>query len=604
MTNSTLEKIAKGMGDKFDEERIHSGLLLAHAQTVYDVMRRTTVPTPLYRITYDDANVNIDLRECDGKSLVPMSNALDIDALDVVMVGSLRGMPVLFEGETGTGKTYVSNGFLNTVFPKDSTFSLRMSGGMYESIQRPFLKGSRDAGGMPKSVVDQDIIDRTAGMLIDEPNRGDPDELLQLLDNSIFHDGQYYKLGLQIPEICKDGTVKDSGARKKVDITSAINPANAKYSGTVELDAAVDNRFLRLPYGNSSTSAGSTLWLSDKGVKNFEVFMKKFPERASKNIGVSEEAFSDLRKDWLSTYAYITDPSRTDKSTLYSGIELSDYMIHIMSGNLPGSFEYEKETANSWNAKLNAGLETKEKLTDTVGVKNIQNLVDTFKVPIIFRDVDQIKKLSDVVTTLENLREAFADKDPVKSYMKMPKYISAKEVAMGSLLLARNKQKQGSALPTGIINEVLTNYTSLAGQYQKDLQDMKGDKFYADDPNGGIKKLAIVKGIRKTVGAKGGSDMFIKELVDNTKILKGYMTATGDVKNSLVMRGVADLMTLAGFVKQYESDIDPIFKNYIRKTSVTKVVDDIGKVYYDKRENQGMILPEIYQHRIQRTLGV
>lgn len=603
MADHTLEKIAEGMKDKFNEDKLHAGLLLAHAQTIYDVMRRKTVPTPLYRITYDDINNNLTLQETDGKSYVPAKNALDIDSLDIVVISSLRGIPVLFEGDTGTGKTFVCNGFLETVFPKTSTFSLRLSGSAYESISQHFLRGSRDEGGMPKSIVDESIIDKTAGMLVDEPNRGDPDELLQLLDNSLFHDGQYYKLGIKIPEIGNDMKVKDSGKRKKIIITSAINPANAKYSGTVELDAAVDNRFVRLPYGNSAASAGSTLWLSESNVKNYDLFLKKFSKRAAKYIGVEESALNDISKDWLSIYAYLTNPTKTDKRMLYSALELADSMIYILSGDLPNSFEYEKGITKSWNEELKTDIEINEKLSETKNIKKIQDVVDTFKVPVIFRDVNQIKKLADVVTTIENLRDSFSSPDPIKAYLEMPKYISVKEVAMGSALLARNKQKPNSQLPTSVINDILNNYVSLAGEYYKDVNYLE-DSLDIYDPNGGIKKIAIVKGIRNTTKKCEGVDTLIEEVVDNAKKLKSHISSTQDVKSALMVRYVADLLTFAGFANQYRKDIDPMFKKYDKNTDVSKVMEDLGKVYFDKRENLGMILPEIYQHRIPRTLGV
>jgi hypothetical protein len=603
MPKHTLEKIAEEMGDKFDEKKLHAGLLLAYTQTVYDVMRRNTVPTPLYRITYDEANNSLTLQETDGKSFVPTKNSLDIDSLDIVFTCSLRGIPVVFEGDTGTGKTYVENGFLKTVFPRTSTFSLRLSGSAYESIPRYFLKGMKDEGGMPKSVVNEDIINRTAGMLIDEPNRGDPDELLQLLDNTIFHDGQYYRLGIKIPEIDADKKVKDSGKRKKVIITSAINPANAKYSGTVELDAAVDNRFIRLPYGNSAVSAGSTLWLSDSDVKNHDLFLKSFSKRAAKYLGLKESALEDINDDWLSMYAYITDPNKTNKRILYSALELADSMIYVLSGNLPNSFEYEKEIAKSWNDKLNLDMQITEKLSETQNIKRIQEIVDTFKVPIIFRDIDQIKKLADVVTTLENLRDAFSKPDPVRAYLDMSKYISTKEIAMGTALLARNKQNPNSPNPTNVINEVLNNYISLAGEYHRDVSYLK-ESFDIYDPNDGIKKIAIVKGIRNTIKKSEGVDTLIKEVVDNTKKLKSHISASYDVRNAFIMRNTADLLTFAGFVDQYRDEIEPMFKKYDKNTDMSKVVNDLGKFYYNKREELAMVLPEIYQHRIQRTLGV
>jgi hypothetical protein len=607
MPTHTLEKIAEELGTKFDEEKVHAALLLAYTQSVYGAMRRNTSPTPLYRIIYDMSTNNLQLIETEGRSYVPMSNALDIDALDIVVISNLRDIPVLFEGETGVGKTYVTHNFHKTVFPKESAVSLRLSGSVYDNIFQHFLKGTTDAGGMPKSVVDQDVIDKTAAMLIDEPNRGEPDDLLQLIDNSLSHNGQYYKLGIKIPAYNTARKIVDSGRRKKIDIKSAINPANAKYSGTVPLDAAVDDRFLKSTFGNASLSAGSSLWLSDGSSKSHDIFMQKFSANAAKYLGISPEAFKDVNSDWLTTYAWITDPARTEKPILYSALEFSDMMITVMMGSLPKTFEYEKEIVSEWGKKLGVGIEITEKMPESEKVKRIQEIVDTFKVPIIFRDIIQTKKLADVITTFENLRDSLIDPDPVRAYLDMPKYISMKEVASAATLLARNKQNPNSPSPTHVVNEVLQNYISLSESFSEDME-LPNNKFSIYDPPAGIKKTAIVRALREAIRnsnrSSGVLDGFISTLGDYSKKLKTHLSSSHDVRNVLTIRSMADLLTFAGFVHQYKPEVEPLIRKHGKRRDATELIHDLANFYYGKREEGAIVLPEIYQHRIQRTLGI
>jgi len=608
MAEHVLERLAGEMGKRFNDEMLHASLLLSYVSSVYDVMRRNTSPSPLYRITYDGTNNQLGLKETEGNSYVPEKGAMDIDALDVVLIGNLRGIPPLFEGETGVGKTYVCEGFHRTIFPKENAVSLRLSGGVYDNIFQHFLKGERDKGGMPKLVVDESIIDSTAGMFIDEPNRGDPDDLLQLIDNKLHSSGKYYNLGIRIPTIDSNGKVKDSGRRKKIDVTSAINPSNAKYSGTVELDAAVDNRFLKVVYGNAAVSAGAGLWLSEKTGDQHETLIRKFAKRAAKYLDVSDKAFSDVNRDWVSLYAWITDTERTEKPILYSALEFSDLVIPVLAGDLPKNFEFEKSITAAWNEKLGTDINITETLPESENVKKIHEIVGTFKVPVIFRDITQIKKLADVITTLGNLRDALMSPDPVQAYIDMPKHITLKEAAAGATLLARNKQLSGSPMPYPVINDVLSQYIPLTEAYSKDME-LLTDRFDMYDPNLGIKKIALAKAFRNMLKEKGkasGShvDSLIANLGENATKLKAHISSTKEVRNLLVARSISDILTFAGFANQYRGDVEPMLKSYKPSTPVSKIFEDFASYYRAKREEQAMVMPEIYQHRVPRTLGV
>ena len=77
----TLEKIMDSMGKKFDEDVMHTAMLLSYAESIYGVVRKDCLPSPLYRVGYDETNAKVALEETQGYSQVPKKNALDISML-------------------------------------------------------------------------------------------------------------------------------------------------------------------------------------------------------------------------------------------------------------------------------------------------------------------------------------------------------------------------------------------------------------------------------------------------------------------------------------------------------------------------------------------
>jgi len=614
----TLEKIIDATGKGFNEEKVHSAMLLSYVQSLYEIMRKDCVPSPLYRFVYDEDNNNISVSETEGKSLVPIDDALDIDALDVILISNLRDIPILFEGDTGVGKTYVSQRYFKTIFPKESFVSLRLSGNTFlNNIFQPFLEGSM-VNGMPVTKIKRDAIETIAALFVDEINRGDPQSVLQLLDNELYNAGEYVKLGIKIPVIdAKAGKVDYPGKRKKLEIITAQNPAStsdAKFTSTVELDAAVDNRLLKTYFGNSAPSAGATLWLGEDTQKPHKMFLEGMKKRASKYLGVKEEVYDNLESDWLQVYSWITESSRTDKPILYSAIELSDFMTAVFSGNLIDYYNYEKGIVNSWAKKLSKDVKITYEQKETDTVKQINEVNKSFKVPIIFRDTIQIKKLADVLSTLKNIKEALKTDAPLNNYLKTRKYVSVREVAGATALLALNKQAPGAPSPTKEVNAVLNEYVSLTQKYMKE-EGYMGATFKLDDPNAGIKRIAVHKALRDTLTNHGGADYFINQMCDQANKLINHISASESLRNMLVVRSASDLMTLAGFIEQYKTSIEPLFNKHgkeLRKAStasekvgiINQLRTDIGNVYYSLREEHAMVMPDIYMHRIQRTLGV
>lgn len=602
----TLEKIVGQLGSGFNEERMHSAMLLAYASSIYSVLRKDCVVSPLYRLIYDEKNNNISMREKIGSGLPPEDNALDISTEDEIFCANVREIPLLMEGETGVGKTHAAMRYLSVILDKSEFFSYRLSANAFVNNLFSHFQEGKMVNGMPVISARTDLIEKCAAGLTDEINRGDSNETLQLFDNEMHLGGTIYKLGIPVPDISKGIYDPKSGRLKRLLILCAQNPANSddtKFTQTMQLDAAVDNRLLKTYVGNAAASAGSTLWLSEGSKRPHDEFLEKFSARAAKLLGVDASAFSDLKDDWIPTYAWITESARTDKPILYSAMELSDLMIATFSGNLIKYFDYEKQVIKIWNDRLKTGVEISSDLQETDNVKKIHEVTHSFKVPIIFRDIVQMKKIADVLATLKNIKDSLMSPDPVKSYMDTKRYVTVREVAGAASLLARNKQTGNALSPMNAINAVLTQYVSLTEDYIKDQKYLSAS-FNLLDPNLGIKKIAIYKALRDTIHNSESVDYLIARISDQAKYLTGKISVSDDIKNVMIARSVGDLMTLCGFLSQYKAEVGSIFSKYDIKTRIPKAFNDLGKLYYEKLDENAMVFPEVYQHRIQRTLGL
>jgi len=618
MTNkkSILEKILLNKGANFSEEKTHTAMLLAFAESVYSTVRKDCTPSPLYRVAFDKANKSITMEEADGYSKVPQKSVLDIDDLDILLMGDLREIPCLIEGETGIGKTFVSQRYLSTILEEGQYFSHRLSANAFLNNLFQHFQEGKMVNGMPVIEARTDRIETTAGGIIDEINRGDPNECLQFFDNEMHLNGVIYKLGIPIPKIENGKYIQKSGKKKKMFEVSAQNPSSsddAKFTGTMQLDAAVDNRLLKVYMGNASPSAGTTLWLGDGKGKRHELFINNFADRTSKYLGLEKNVLENPGDNWLETYAWITESAKTDKPILYSALELADLMTAVFSGNLIKYYKYERDILKDWNSQLGTGIEIADDLQDTAKVKKIHEITESFKVPIIFRDIVQIKKVSDILSTLKNIKDAIRTKDPVQSYIDAKKCVTVREVGEATALVARNKQRGSATSPVYGINEVLNQYCKLAEEYMKEAKKIH-PTFDLYDGSAGIKNVALFRAIRENIQSSGGVNGLVKKISEESNKLIGKISISEDVRNVIIARSTGDLMTLCGFLDQYkkeleeykekETDTKPMLQKYTKISDTEKVLEGLGKFYFKKQKEDAIIIPDIYQHRIQRTLGI
>lgn len=604
----TLEGIVNAMGSDFNEERMHAALLLGFASSLYGVLRQDCRPNPIYRISFDEANNQVGMDEMFGMSLPSQEGALDLSVVDEIFCANLRDIPIILEGETGVGKTFPATKYLAIVFQKDQYFSHRLSANAFlNNIFSHFQEGKMATGGMPVIEARIDRIESCGAGITDELNRGDSNETLQLFDNEMHCGGQIYKLGLPIPEL-HGGKLSFSGKKKNLLLVSAQNPAgtdDAKFTQTMQLDAAVDNRLLKVYVGNAAAGVGSALWLGSGVKKPHDVFLERFSKYVSEHLRISPTVFQDLKEDWLGVYSWTTEADRTDKKIIYSSMELADLLIACFSGNLVEYYKYEQKVVKIIDDKLHKGVTIDDNLTETETVKRVQEVTSSFKIPVIFRDISQLKKVADVLSTLRNVKDSTQTDEPVDTYVAMDKNVTIREVSGAMILLSRNKQSKDAATPVDAINSIVSQYIALAQEYMQDKKLLGSQgKFSIYDPHAGIKKVAVVKSIKDTVHRSQGVDYLIDQIVGHAKDLVGKISASEDIRNVLIARSVGDLMTLCDFLKDYKSELDPIMRSFAGETKIQPIIERMGKFYQQKLEHDAMVMPDIYQHRIERTLGV
>ena len=608
-----LDRISEELGKNFSEEKVHTAMLLSFVSSLYTVVRRDCTPSPLYRVGYDKTNNIITMKETAGHSNTPDKTSIDITDLDILLMGDLREIPILIEGETGIGKTFVSQRYLSTVLAEGEYFSHRLSSNAFMSNMFQHFQEGKMQNGMPVIEAKLDKIETTAAGIVDEINRGDPNETLQLFDNEMHLNGTIYKLGIPIPEIKNQKYNPKSGRKKKMFLVSAQNPASsddAKFTGTMQLDAAVDNRLLKVYMSNAAPSAGSTLWLAEAKGKRHELFLQDFKRRVSKYLGLEEKVLQ-AENNWLSTYAWITDSAKTDKPVLYSALEISDFMISIFSGNLINYYNYEKSIIKSWSDQLGLDIEIKDSLTETEKIKKINEVTNSFKAPIIFRDIVQIKRVSDVLATLKNIKDALKSKDPMDYYLKAKKYVTVREVSEATALVTRNKQKANSPSPVNVINEILTQYCGLTEEYMKETKHLRPVFDIYDFQ--GIKNTAVFNALRENITGRGNISTLIGRIADHAKKLTSKISTSEEIKNVMIARSTGDLLTLCGFLNEYKDELEnykddasdkiPAIKKYTKQTDTGKLFEAIGRFYCLKQKENSVALADIYQHRIQRTMG-
>ena len=166
-------------------------------QALYDTLENVVSPTPYLEIREGD---NVDVRFLNGKAMLPMPNTTEVTVLDIDVASLFfDDFHILYEGVTGVGKTYTSDALFNAVFGPDGHYTIRLSGGVLgSSALEPFTTTTLE-NGVPKTRIDPEKCQKYGALFIDEINRGDSQEVFQVVDSVVHVNGDTGYLRIPIP---------------------------------------------------------------------------------------------------------------------------------------------------------------------------------------------------------------------------------------------------------------------------------------------------------------------------------------------------------------------------------------------------------------------
>lgn len=506
--------------------------------SLYHTLDSVVSPTPYMAITEGD-NVNVEF--LDGKGRLPTPNSTEINVLDL-NVGSMffDDFHVLYEGVTGTGKTYTSDALFDTVFGPDGHYTLRLSGGVLgSSAIEPFTTTTLE-NGVPKTKIDHKKCQQYGALFIDEINRGDSQEVFQVVDGQIHVNGDTGYLRIPIP-----GTDR----HKSLAIIAAMNPADAQHSSALELDIAGENRFLKFKFPNGVAEAGSSQLEKRVSGDLYDQFWTAFGEKTGRKGG------------WRENYPLVTDPEQFSNALDGAAKEFLDVTLGYVGADPKETYERNADLITQ------AGLQPGFSWKDDNDYKKILQAQGTLKHGFVRRDLKKIRDLSRLIGFIKGMKQGTYDANVVLN-----------DVAASIGVVLESKSVTG------------TDYgglTVLVNDSRKAYNDMQRQ---ANIPAG--------HGLRQSVwqaalyaGNEHGFDAYINTL--NQGIAHLNTQSTTHAQTALKSRIVADLAVLDHFSKAHQKDVELALKE--KDDGVFRAFSEL----YGRSKTES----SIYEHRLGSIMG-
>lgn len=581
------ELLARNLNPEQVAKQIHDASFLATLEGVAEVLGSRAAPTPLYRISYNPITNSLDFSFLEGRGKVPMPNTIDIDVADLI-VTSLQTdkTPMLFEGITGTGKTYTLEQVLKAVYSPDNRRGLRLNPNMSNVLQ-PYINGSID-NGVLRININKDAARQIAALFVDEQNRGDTNAIIGLLDNQVvLPTGERAELGLLIPQMTANGgkvqVYFDDKKSKPIAVYSAQNPSSVEYSGARSTDTAVGNRQVRVNYPNMALNSGAaTLNMSGSENDHHERFMDAFTGRLAEYLkvdkgslerlllpqGSSAEEQARTNGEYLSLHAFSFDPRQTRGKFLKSAVEGADHLVMLTAGEgLAKNFEQELETAADWTNGLkqhgvNFNYPATFDATSEV-VRRIDAVRGALKEPLIERDKTKATKIADALALISWYKQAYEnarerDSSPFTELQALQTPLTLKDIASAYAIVLNDKMVKNGVSPVSVINQAFTDYVNVLEGFAREVTK-KPTTFDMRDPNMSIRYLAsylAAESVKKdkSLTPNEYAAKMAGAVNKAAAVLRG-LDGGIDTRKLLVARANADLASLAGFVQQYRREI-------------------------------------------------
>lgn len=504
---------------------------------LYDTLDRVVSPTPALEITEGD---RVDVRFLNGKGRLPTPNSTEATVLDLNIASLFfDDFSLLYEGPTGTGKTYTSDALFGTVFGPDGHYPLRLSGGILgNSALEPFTQTISE-GGMPKTRIDHDKCSKYGALFIDEINRGDSQEVFQVVDGKIHVNGDTGYLGIPIP-----GTKR----RKRLAIIAAMNPADAQHSDANELDIAGENRFLKFRFPNGVTEAGSSQLEKIADGEFHEQFWAEFAKRSGRS------------NRWKEEYPLITDPSQFAYTLDGQTREFIDVALGYVGAD-------PKETFGR-NAELmeQVGIKPAFAVPETNDYKQIITAQGALKHGFVRRDLTKIQNLSRLLAFVKGVKSGTYD-----TRVGLNDSVASIGVVLESKVVTGTEQ--GSLMT--LVNDARKAYHELHGAL--------------GIPQGyGLRQAVWQAAVH--AGIEAGEDQAFDMYLNTIKAGIGQLNTQTQkpAQATIKSRLVADLGVLLHFSGAHEAEI---------KAALRNGGDDAFNALYDVYD-KGRTAASVYEHRL------
>jgi hypothetical protein len=508
--------------------------------SLYDTLEGVVSPTPYLEVTEGD---NVDVKFLNGKGRLPAPNSTEVTVLDIDAASMFfDDFHILYEGVTGVGKTYTSDALYNAVFGPEGHYTLRLSGEVLgSSALEPFTTTTLE-NGVPKTRIDHEKCQKYGALFIDEINRGDSQEVFQVVDGKIHVNGDTGYLRIPIPG--KDGQYKG------LSIIAAMNPADAEHNAALELDIAGENRFLKFRFPNGVAEAGSSQLEKKLAGDLHEKFWGEFGKR------------SGVKGEWKNIYPVVTDPSQFPTELDGETKEFIDTAVGYVGYNPKETFERNVELMQQ------GGLSPKFTIDiNHNDYKKILEAQGTLKHGFVRRDLGKIRDLSRLLGFIKGVKNGSYDAN-----------VGLNDVAASIGVVLESKAITGTDYGSlmALVNDARSAYANM--HKQMGIPQSYGLRQ-------GVWQAAV------NAGQENGLEAYFNTLRARMEQLNTQSSSASQA--TIKSRVLADLAVLEHFSKAYEPDVIAALKAKGEDT-----FKGFNELYNSKKAQAS-----VYEHRLGSIVG-
>ncbi len=504
-------------------------------ESLYHTLDGVVSPTPYLEVKDGE---RVDVQFLNGRGRLPTQNSTEVTVLDIDTASLFfDDLHVLYEGVTGVGKTYTSDALFAAVFGPEGHYTLRLSGGVLgSSALEPFTTTTLE-NGVPKTRIDHEKCQKYGALFVDEINRGDSQEVFQVVDGKIHVNGDTGYLRIPI-----SGTDRYKG----LAIIAAMNPADAEHSAANELDIAGENRFLKFNFPNGVAEAGSSQLEKRLSGDIHEQFWKRFSES------------SGMEGTWKEIYPLVTDPESIPVDLDGETREFMDVAIGYVGYDPQETFERNKDLLQQ------CGIDPRFSVRDDNDYRKILESQGKLKHDFVRRDLIKIRDLSRLLGFIRGVKD--------KSY-DVSATLNDVAASMGVILENKTITETDHGSLMALVNDARKSYSELHNSEEMKIPE-----------NHGIRQAIWQSAVY--AGQKHGYDAYLNTLKQGITTLNTQTTSPAEA--TIKSRVLADLVALEHFSKEYESDVKSSFK--LKGEDAFRAFEEV----YDTNKGAS----SVYEHRL------